>query len=41
MAPDADTRKEMALGVAFKIVCSNINNAPCIYITWRDVPRVN
>jgi hypothetical protein len=41
MAPDANTRKEMALGVAFKIVCSDINNTPCIHITWRDVPRIN
>jgi hypothetical protein len=41
MAPDADTRKKMALGVAFKIVCSDIHNTPCINIAWRDLLCIN
>jgi hypothetical protein len=41
VAPDADSGKEVALGVSFKIVCANILNAPCIYIALGDMPCVN
>jgi hypothetical protein len=35
--PDADSGKEMALGVSAQVVWSNILNAPFIYVTWRNV----
>jgi hypothetical protein len=38
MAPDADTSKEMALGVACKVGGFNICDTPFVNNTWGDMP---
>jgi len=40
MAPDSDTSKEMALGVACKIKGLNICDTPFVNNTVGDMPRV-
>lgn len=37
VAPDADASEEVALTVAFKVICSDILDAPFVHVTGRDV----
>jgi hypothetical protein len=39
MAPDSDTSKEMALGVACKVGGFNIGDIPFVNNTWGDMSR--
>jgi hypothetical protein len=41
VTPAAKAGEEMALHVSGKIACSNILNAPCVYIALGDMPCVN
>jgi hypothetical protein len=39
VGPDADSCKEMALGVSHKVICFDIHDASFIHVPRGDVPR--
>jgi hypothetical protein len=41
IGPPADAGEEMALRIAIEVVGLDINNAPFVYVTWRNVAGVN
>ena len=41
VAPDTDSREEVALRIASQVIRSYIFNAPFVYVAGGDVPRGN